>query len=70
VRKIKVPPEPFTETSVRAKIVMAAWSLHRRKFSHGVRFICTDEETQEEIQRFIHVWQIRQLRERAHMRGE
>ncbi len=56
--------------TVRAKVVIAFWSLRRRKFSHGLRFIGTDEETQEEIQRFIHVWQIRQLRERAHMRGE
>jgi hypothetical protein len=70
IRKIKVPPEPFEEMTVRAKVVMAFWSLRRRKFSHGARFIGTDEETQEEIQRFIHVWQIRQLRERAHMRGE
>jgi c-di-GMP-binding flagellar brake protein YcgR len=69
-RKIKVPPEPFTEMTVHAKVVMAFWSLRRRKFSHGLRFIGTDEQTQEEIQRFIHVWQIRQLRERAHLRGE
>ncbi len=69
-RKVKVPPEPFGEMSLRAKVVAAFWSLRRRKFSHGLRFIGTDEETQEEIQRFIHVWQIRQLRERAQKRGE
>lgn len=69
-RKIKVPPEPFREMSLNAKVVAAFWSLHRRRFSHGLRFVALDDETQEEIQRFIHVWQIRQLRERAHSRGE
>jgi hypothetical protein len=69
-RKVKVPPEPFEEMSLRAKVVAAFWSRRRRKFSHGLRFVGIDEETQEELQRFIHVWQIRQLRERAQKRGE
>lgn len=69
-RKVKVPPEPFREMSLNAKVVAVFWSLRRRKFSHGLRFVALDDQTQEEIQRFIHVWQIRQLRERAHSRGE
>lgn len=69
-RKVKVPPDPFAEMELRAKVVAPFWSLHRRKFSHGIRFIAVDDAVQEEIQRFIHVWQIRQLRERAHLRGE
>jgi c-di-GMP-binding flagellar brake protein YcgR len=69
-KKIMVPPEPFHEMTVRAKVVIAFFNLRRRKFAHGVQFVGIDERTQEEIQRFIHVWQIRQLRERAHWRGE
>jgi c-di-GMP-binding flagellar brake protein YcgR len=69
-KKIMVPPEPFHEMTVRAKVVIAFFNLRRRKFAHGVQFVEIDERTQEEIQRFIHVWQIRQLRERAHWRGE
>jgi len=69
-KKIMVPPEPFHEMSVRAKIVIAFFNPRRRKFAHGVQFVEIDERTQEEIQRFIHVWQIRQLRERAQWRRE
>jgi c-di-GMP-binding flagellar brake protein YcgR len=68
-KKIMVPPEPFHAMTVRAKVVIAFFNRRRRKFAHGVQFVGLDERTQEEIQRFIHVWQIRQLRERAHMRG-
>jgi c-di-GMP-binding flagellar brake protein YcgR len=69
-KKIMVPPEPFHEMPVRAKAVIAFLNLRRRKFAHGLQFVDIDERTQEEIQRFIHVWQIRLIRERAHMRGE
>ncbi|MBV8299355.1 MAG: PilZ domain-containing protein [Candidatus Eremiobacteraeota bacterium] len=69
-RKVMVPPDPFRPMSVHAKSVIAFLNLHRRKLAHGLQFVDIDERTQEEIQRFIHVWQIRQLRERAHMRGE
>jgi len=67
-RKIMVPPEPFRPMSVHGKTVIAFLNVRRRKFAHGVQFVGIDEKTQEEIQRFIHVWQIRQLRERAHNR--
>jgi c-di-GMP-binding flagellar brake protein YcgR len=69
-RKIMVPPEPFREMIVHGKIVIAFYSPRRRKFAHGVQFIDIDERTREEIQRFIHVWQIRLLRERRLLRGE
>jgi c-di-GMP-binding flagellar brake protein YcgR len=69
-KKIMVPPEPFAEMTVRAKVVIYYFNLRRRKFAHGVVFADIAERTQEEIQRFIHVWQLRLIRERAHMRGE
>ncbi|GAC1574417.1 MAG: hypothetical protein NVS3B7_06270 [Candidatus Elarobacter sp.] len=69
-KKIMVPPETFREMTVRGKVVIRFFNLRRRKFVHGVQFVGVEEKTQEEIQRFIHVWQIRLLRERAHMRGE
>jgi c-di-GMP-binding flagellar brake protein YcgR len=68
--KIMVPPEPFREMRLRAKVVIAFFNVKRRKFAHGVQFVDIDERSKEEVQRFIHVWQIRLLRERAHMRGE
>ena len=69
-KKVMVPPEQFHEMLVRAKVVIAFLNLRRRKFAHGVQFIEIDERTQEEIQRFMHVWQLRQIRERAQKRGE
>jgi len=69
-KKVMVPPEPFGEMTVRAKVVIYYFNLRRRKFAHGVVFVDTPERTQEEIQRFIHIWQLRLIRERAHMRGE
>jgi c-di-GMP-binding flagellar brake protein YcgR len=68
-KKIMVPPDPFHEMSVRGKIVIAFLNVRRRKFAHGVQFVDIDERTAEEIQRFIHVWQIHQLRARAHSRA-
>lgn len=69
-RKIMVPPEPFREMELQGKVVIAFLNVRRRKFLHGVQFLEVEERTKEELQRFIHVWQIRLLRERAHMRGE
>jgi hypothetical protein len=69
-KKVMVPPEPFAEMTVRAKVVNAFLRVRRRKLAHGLQFVDLAEQTAEELQRFIHVWQIRQLRERAHLRGE
>ena len=69
-KKVMVPPELFREMSVHGKVLIAFFNVRRRKFAHGVEFIGIDEKTQEEIQRFIHVWQIRLLRERRHRLGE
>lgn len=69
-KKLMVPPEPFRALTVRGQTTLAFLNVHRRKLMHGVQFVDLDERTAEEIQRFIHVWQIKQLRERAHSRGE
>lgn len=69
-KKLMVPPEPFRAMTVRGKTALAFLNVHRRKLMHGVQFVDLDEKTAEEIQRFVHVWQIKQLRDRAHSRGE
>jgi hypothetical protein len=69
-KKIMVPPEPFAEMAVRAKVVNAWLRVRRRKLAHGLQFVDMTDQTTEELQRFIHVWQIKQLRERAALRGE
>ena len=69
-KRIMVPPDPFHEMIIRGKTVITFLNVRRRKFAHGVQFIDLDERTREEIQRYIQMWQLRQLRERALMRGE
>lgn len=69
-KRVMVPVDPFHEMAIRGKTVITFLNLRRRKFAHGVQFVDLDEKTREEIQRFIHVWQIRMLRERALLRGE
>jgi hypothetical protein len=69
-KKVMVPPDAFREMTVRAKVAPAFFSLRRRKFAHAVEFVGLEEKLQEEIQRFIHVWQIRLLRERRARLGE
>ncbi len=69
-KKIMVPPEPFAEMRVRAKVLLAYFNVRRRAIGHSVQFVDIVERTQEEIQRFIHVWQLHVIRERAAMRGE
>lgn len=64
-KKVMVPPDPFDPMKVRAKIVIAFLNVRRRKFAHGIQFLDIDERNADEVQRFIHIWQIRQLRERA-----
>jgi c-di-GMP-binding flagellar brake protein YcgR len=69
-KKVMVPPDRFAEMSVRGRVMAPYLNVRRRKFAHGVQFVDIAEKTQEEIQRFIHVWQLKLIRERAHMRGE
>jgi c-di-GMP-binding flagellar brake protein YcgR len=68
-KRIMVPVEPFAEMRLRGKTVVTFLNVRRRKLMHGVQFLDVDERTREELQRFIHVWQIRQIRERALLRG-
>ncbi|GAC1413740.1 MAG: hypothetical protein NVSMB5_00810 [Candidatus Velthaea sp.] len=63
--KIMVPPPPFEPMTIRSSVVISSFNLKRHKFAHGLQFLQVDERTKEEIRRFIHIWQVRQLRERA-----
>lgn len=70
IKKIMAPPDPFEPMTLRASVLAAYFDVRRRKLSHSVQFVDISERDQEEIQRFIHVWQLHVIRERAHMRGE
>ena len=50
--------------------MIAFYNLRTQRFAHGVRFLNLPRRTEEEIQRFIHLYQLKQLRERAEREQE
>ena len=56
---------PFVPLSVSGAVVVAFYNLRLQRFVHGVRFVDVPPRTQDEIQRFIHLYQLQALRERA-----
>lgn len=64
---IRVALPGFAPMSVRAKVLVSFFSMEQKKFAHGMAFVDIDERTKDELQRFIHLWQIDYLRSR---RGE
>jgi c-di-GMP-binding flagellar brake protein YcgR len=64
-RRVKMPPTPFEPMQIAGKVVIAFYNLRTQRFAHGVRFVSTPRRIEDEIQRFIHLFQLKQLRERA-----
>jgi c-di-GMP-binding flagellar brake protein YcgR len=64
-RRVKTPPTPFEPVDIAGKIVIAFYNVRTQRFAHGVRFLNLTKRTEDEIQRFIHLYQLKQLRERA-----
>jgi c-di-GMP-binding flagellar brake protein YcgR len=64
---IKVQPPGFAPMKLRAKVLVVFFDMEHRKFVYGMAFVDIDTHTQEELQRFIHLWQLNYLRTR---RGE
>lgn len=64
---IKVQPPGFAPMSIRAKVLATFFDMDDGKFAHGMAFQDIDSRTEEELQRFIHLWQLNYLRTR---RGE
>jgi hypothetical protein len=64
---VKVQPPGFAPMKLRAKVLVVFFDMEHRKFVYGMSFVDIDAHTQEELQRFIHLWQLNYLRTR---RGE
>ena len=60
----KVKPPPFEEFKLRGKVLIAFFDLRRKKFAYGMSFVDVAESETEELQRFIHLWQLNQIRQR------
>jgi c-di-GMP-binding flagellar brake protein YcgR len=61
---VKVQPPSFKPMRMRATALMPFFDRVEKKFAYGTKFVQTGEEMQEELQRFIHLWQIHYLRTR------
>jgi c-di-GMP-binding flagellar brake protein YcgR len=64
-KRVKVPPTPFQPMDMAGKIVIAFYNTRTNRFAHGVRFLHVPQKIEDEIQRFIHLYQLKQLRDRA-----
>jgi hypothetical protein len=64
-KRVKVPPPPFKPMEMAGKIVIAFYNTRTNRFAHGVRFLHVPQKIQDEIERFIHLYQLKQLRDRA-----
>ena len=61
---VKVQPPGFRPMRMRGTVLMPFFDRMEKKFAYGMKFSQTDTEMQEELQRFIHLWQIHYLRTR------
>lgn len=63
-KSAKVHPPPFEPFRLDAKSLVTFFDLRARKFAYGMTFVDADPAVTEELQRFIHLWQLNQLRQR------
>lgn len=61
---VKVQPPGFKSMRMRATVLMPFLDPAEKKFAYGTKFVEAEPEMQEELQRFIHLWQIHYLRTR------
>ncbi len=61
---VKMQPHRFDVMRIDAKVLESAFDEHRGTFAHGIAFVDLPTKTAEELQRFIHLWQINQLKHR------
>ena len=61
---VKVQPPGFKPMRMRATVLIAFFDKEEKRFAYGTKFSKADTEMQEELQRFIHLWQIHYLRRR------
>jgi hypothetical protein len=64
---VKTAPAAFSPMRMRGMVLSTFYLPATRSFAHGLKFVDIQEETQEEFQRFIHLWQLHQIRLRNEM---
>jgi hypothetical protein len=62
---VKSTPPPFAQMRMSAVVLSTFYIPATKALAHGMKFIDIPEEMHEELQRFIHLWQLHQIRLRA-----
>lgn len=62
---VKTAPPPFEPIRVSATVLSTFYVPATRQLAHGMKFTEIAQETKEELTRFIHLWQLHQIRMRA-----
>jgi len=62
---VRVQPDPFEPMHVRGTVLATFYIPSTKALAHGVKFVEIDETSQEELHRFIHLWQLHQIRLRS-----
>lgn len=62
---MKVQPPRFAPMRMRAMVLSTFYMLGTKQLAHGTKFVDIDEESREELTRFIHLWQLHRIRMRA-----
>jgi PilZ domain len=62
---VKAQPPPFEPMRVRAIVLSTFYIPSTHALAHGVKFVDIEQETKEELTRFVHLWQLHQIRLRA-----
>jgi hypothetical protein len=62
---VKTTPPPFEPMHVSAVVLSSFFAPATHLIAHGTKFLDLEQGTKEELQRFIHLWQLHQIRLRA-----
>jgi c-di-GMP-binding flagellar brake protein YcgR len=61
---VKHAPPGFEAVHVEAKVLMPFFDREAKAFAYGLHFLDLESKVEEELQRFMHLWQINYLRVR------
>lgn len=62
---VKTTPPPFEPMRASATVLSTFYVPATKQLAHGTKFFEVDDGTREELTRFIHLWQLHQIRLRA-----
>lgn len=62
---VKTAPHPFGPMHLSGVVLSAFFVPALNRLAFGLKFVDIEQEQQEELQRFVHLWQLHQIRLRA-----